>query len=103
MADVTIDDSLSAPAYYQVLRGGPVWTSGTTGYVFYSDSGGPLKYSKTTDSGATWGTGVTVSSGGSGIGCSSYSNLMPFATPPHRSYSRRIRAPSSSGLDGLRS
>lgn len=67
MAEVAISSDLIASAYYRLLRAGPVWTSGTTGYVFYLDTvNGVLKYSKSTDSGATWGTGVTVSSGGNG-------------------------------------
>ena len=43
-----------------------VWTSDTTGYVFFRDLSttgfGPCKYSKTTNSGVSWATAVTVDS-----------------------------------------
>lgn len=45
---------------------GIVWTTPTTGYAFYTlgtpTSNGRLYYTKTTNGGATWGSGVAVSS-----------------------------------------
>lgn len=60
MADVTIDGSINT-ATARGMRS-VVFTSATDGYFFYADTGAAgLKYSKTTDGGATWGAGVLVS------------------------------------------
>ena len=50
-ADVSIDTTTiqNARAIHSL-----VWTSATTGYVFYIDSDDDFFYKKTTDSGATW-------------------------------------------------
>lgn len=58
VADVTIDGTISS-ATARGIRS-LVYTSASTGYQFYVDSGGTFVYSKTTDGGITWGSPVTV-------------------------------------------
>jgi hypothetical protein len=62
MADVTINSALTATNPYTRLpvRHGPVWVSDTTGYVFLINSGKKVQYQKSTDSGQTWGSAVSV-------------------------------------------
>src|SRR3990170_2780783 len=59
MADVSIDASVGNSPYVSV-----VFVSPTVGYCFYSDSDSLFKYSKTSDGGASWGAGVTISTTG---------------------------------------
>ncbi len=53
MADVIIDDLVSAALDRREGLWGPYWTSPAIGYVVYNDSIG-IAVQKTTDSGATW-------------------------------------------------
>lgn len=70
MSDVTVDAAATAlwtghgSGHSNGLRG-PVWTSSSVGYLFYTDNSPNLYYRKTTDGGATWGSAVTVASSGS--------------------------------------
>ncbi len=65
-ADQTIDNNLLSGLGFHYLythKEGIVWTSSTTGYVFFltnepNNTEAPIYYSKTTDSGQTWGTEV---------------------------------------------
>src|SRR4030067_445772 len=59
MADVSIDSAVGNSPYVSL-----VFVSPTVGYCFYSDSDGLFKYSKTSDSGQSWGAGVTISTTG---------------------------------------
>lgn len=56
-----IDAAVSASVSWGAGRR-VVFTSNSTGYVFYRDSDSICKYSKTTDGGQTWGSAVTVDS-----------------------------------------
>lgn len=62
-SEVTID---STPRIYAQGHNGStptvVFTSDSTGYVFYRDSNGSCVYSKTADGGSTWGSAVTIDS-----------------------------------------
>jgi len=62
MADVAVLSSDVSNALHQVagLRKGPVFISDLVGYYFYNHSVGRFRYTKTTDGGATWATGVDV-------------------------------------------
>ena len=58
MADVTIDGSVITGTSRGMRS--VVFTSASIGYWFYADSDGSFCYSKTTDSGATWGARVQI-------------------------------------------
>jgi hypothetical protein len=62
MADVTIN-ALQHANNFKATMACTVWTSSTTGYVFYINSVIDLVYKKTTNSGATWGSEVTIRAG----------------------------------------
>ena len=63
MADITVDsavqDNFNALTSPRTL----VWINKTTGYMFFIDSAIDFHYRKTTDSGASWGTEVTIRTG----------------------------------------
>ncbi len=70
MVDVLIEGSPITGAY--VEGGNParlIWLDTLIGYHFYITSGGSnvLEYRKTTDGGATWGAGVAVAMGTTGL------------------------------------
>ena len=62
-AVVTVDSTASGTARsHNFLGAATVFISDTTGYIFYRDSNGQCVYSKSTDSGDTWGSSVVVDS-----------------------------------------
>lgn len=63
-AQSTIDNTTHTTATSQ-LGSSPktVFISQSTGYAFYRDSDGDCSYSKTTNSGASWGTPVNITNG----------------------------------------
>ena len=64
MADITVDATARGGINTALGNGagfGTVWTAAGTGYIFYIDSDDDFKYTKTTDSGATWAAAVTIS------------------------------------------
>jgi hypothetical protein len=62
-AEVVIDSAVSTAANANNFSGTQtVFLDDDIGYTFYKDSNSQCVYSKTTDSGATWGTAVTVDS-----------------------------------------
>lgn len=64
VVDVVIEASTFSELYHAAVRGGIFWTSPTVGYVIYIDSVlTDLKYRKTTDGGATWGSSVSIKTG----------------------------------------
>lgn len=62
-AQSTIDNTVST-TFTEHISSSPktVFTSQSTGYSFYVNSGGECSYSKTADGGASWGVAVTVDS-----------------------------------------
>ena len=63
MADVTVESGLFTSLWDQWQPGNLVWIDADTGYVFYGTESGPsrgIHYRKTTDGGATWGSGVLI-------------------------------------------
>ena len=63
MANILIDSDISADSAGNTQPRSLVWKSPTTGYIFFIDSSADLHYRKTTDSGASWGTEVSVRTG----------------------------------------
>lgn len=62
MADVTIESSLVATQTCTRIRDGTIYVDSNKGYAFFINSNSAtLQYRKTTDGGATWGSGVNVS------------------------------------------
>lgn len=62
-AQVTVDSSAEATGDSHTQQGRQtVFTSDTTGYKFYRDSGGDCVYSKTTDKGVNWDSAVQIDS-----------------------------------------
>jgi hypothetical protein len=61
-AEATIDATTSTTLDSHKLSPSLVFISDTTGYMFYRDSGGTCVYSKTTNSGLSWGTAVNTTS-----------------------------------------
>lgn len=62
-ADITIDSDVDTVLNVVAQPRSLVWINSSTGYVFFSDSSQDLHYRKTTDSGASWGTEVTIRTG----------------------------------------
>lgn len=61
MADVTINST--GTSHTPRANGVIVWTSSTVGYAIYVDGSNDLKYKKTADGGASWGSVVNISTG----------------------------------------
>jgi len=61
--DKLIDGDVFSYQYIPATRGGPFWTSATTGYVMYLSGAGvnPLVYRKTTDGGSSWSDVIQIS------------------------------------------
>lgn len=62
MADVLIEGAVNNVSHKCALRS-QVFVSASVGYQFFIDAVVDLKYKKTTDGGATWGTAVNVRTG----------------------------------------
>jgi hypothetical protein len=60
-ADATIDSITYTDTEYHQDAPTMVWINSTKGYMFYQDASGGAKYSKTTDSGATWSAATSIS------------------------------------------
>ena len=63
MADVVIEDAAVSYIHFVARRAGVFWTSFRVGYLIYADSLYDLKYKKTTDGGATWGSAINIRTG----------------------------------------
>jgi hypothetical protein len=59
-ADAIVDGSVDESPQKQQRSPSVVFTTDTTGYVFYTDSGGECVFRKTTNGGNTWGNTVQV-------------------------------------------
>ena len=63
-ADITVATSVDGDhEAYQSTSAGLVFVSDTVGYAFYLVEADDLYYKKTTDGGASWGTGVAILTG----------------------------------------
>lgn len=60
MADIQVESDAQDTSNTAMQPRNLVWTSPTTGYVFFIESGQDLHYRKTIDSGASWSTEATV-------------------------------------------
>ncbi len=67
MADVAVETNLHIVVDRKLVRVGPIWTDPDTGYVFFVNVETRLRYRKTTDGGATWGSDVQINQNLTGL------------------------------------